>query len=283
MLASAPAIIKLLSLAPIVILCWRTLFVAIGLSPFLLKDERHKISFKNAIGILFVALFLLLHLWSWFNGIPKLQVSTATIIYACNPITSAIIGFLVLREKLHLRHAVGILLSIVGIIFTFMSESSETASTEGVIYILFAALFYSSFLVASKKFRTSLGNTTYNFYLNLFTSLLAFIILIVQINVMGMEHEWYGFETREWLVLMLLAGIPSILGHTLIIYAIPHFNINFVSTLKLAGPLVASFYAFLLFGEEFTTRHLVGFFFVASGVLYSLQVTPKKLIGFFKR
>ncbi len=127
-------------------------------------------------------------------------------------------------------------------------------------------------MVLSKKVRLKIPNSTYTFYLNLFTSLIAFFALCISISFYELNTDWIGFEWNQWLVLLTLALLPSLLGHTLIIYILPKFNINFVSIFKLGSPILAATMAFFIFNEELSVSFFFGLFFVAAGVFTSIGV-----------
>jgi len=278
MLSTAPVIVKMSTLHPLVIASWRLLLVAVFLLPFMLKAPSKKIPLKTLRNIFFISIILFFHFYAWFSGIPKLPIAFATIIYACNPISTAIISFLVLKEPLYPRHIIGMILSMSGIYITYQgSLDSLTNGFDGVLEIIFAAIAYSTYMVYSKKARLSIPNSIYSFYLNLFTSLIAFAALVVSFIFTDLQTSWIDFESSQWLILLALAVLPSLLGHTLIIYILPNFNMNFVSIFKLTNPLLAGAMAYVIFGEGFTLNHFIGLFFVAIGVTYSLGIKLNKL------
>jgi len=270
MLSTAPVIVKLLSLAPLVVLFWRLLFVSGMLLPFAWKDLG-TLKRSDAKMILISSLVLFIHFLSWFSGVPKLNVGVTAVIFASNPIFTAIIGFLVLGEPFKKRYLLAIVASILGIYLTYYSGQQVQVSLVGVIEILVASFCYSTYMVYSKRNRASLRNGVYTFYLNLFTCILGLgaILVMALIGKFDLNLLSHGL-VENWKVLLMLAFLPSVLGHTLMIYSLPHYNLNFISCLKLLSPLSASAMAFFIFKESVSENLIIGFLLVSTGVLFAL-------------
>jgi len=270
MLSTAPVIVKLLSLTPLVVLFWRLLFVSGMLLPFAWRDlgTITKKDFKM-ISISSVVLFF--HFLTWFSGVPKLNIGVTAVTFASNPIFTAIIGFIVLGETFKKRYFIAIISSILGIYVTYYSGDQSNVSLVGIIEILIASLLYSTYMVYSKRNRASLSNGVYTFYLNLFTCVLGALAIGVMIILGQFEFGQLGVALSEnWKVLLMLAFLPSVLGHTLMIYSLPNYNLNFISCLKLLSPLSASTMAFFLFNEKVSDNLILGFLLVSTGVLFAL-------------
>lgn len=277
MLASAAVIVKFSTLHPLTLLCWRLGFVVIILFPFYLSKKQ---SIPNKIQLLkisFVSLFLVGHFYTWFRGVPLLPVSVATIIYATNPIYTAVISHFVLKEEYRLRYFVSFLMAIIGIVLIVKHDLQiQSISIEGVSLMITSAIFYSCYMTLSKRVRINRDNTSYSFYLNLFSVIISITILILINTFSDRPILWIGFAPFNWWVIVALAIFASVLGHTLMTYSVAHLNLNFVSIFKLMSPMLSSILAFIVFGEKMTSNHFIGFLFVASGVIISLNIFNKR-------
>ena len=132
-------------------------------------------------------------------------------------------------------------------------------------------------MVYSKRNRASLSNGVYTFYLNLITCVLGAIAIGVMITLGKLQISDLTIAlSLNWKVLLLLAFLPSILGHTLMIYSLPNYNLNFISCLKLLSPLSASVMAFFLFDETVSENLVYGFLLVSTGVLFALPWSKLK-------
>jgi drug/metabolite transporter (DMT)-like permease len=286
MLATAPNIVKLSNLKAMDLLLLRLLIVTSLLSLFFLRYQRVRINKKEALMIASASFALFLHFYTWFMGIPKLPIAVATLIYATNPISTAFFSFVILKERLYLRHLLGLFFSLSGIYLSFLDRVSlELIQWDGVLWIIMAALFYSLYMVISKAKRLDIPNTSFNFYLNGFTAVIALIVYaaICLYDKSYFQSSIESVSVYEIQVVLALALFPSLLGHTLVIYTLPHFNMNFISIIKLAGPPLASVYAIFIFNEPLSFFQVLGFLMVTLGVLFSIGFKKEALKdGFLK-
>ncbi len=269
MLATAPVIVKFSKLLPISILFYRLLLVSLILFPFALKSGI-KMKRRDFSKVILASTFLFLHFLSWFSGVQKIPVGLTVIIYATNPIFTAVIGHFLIKEHFNKRFGFSLVLSFVGVAIASLSKANGVVDFVGVFQILLAALFYSCYMVYSKRNRASVNNSTYNFYLNFFTCIMGLVAVLVLDVFIGDGRAMALPSFYEWKVLLALAIFPSIMGHTLMVYSVAHYNLNMISSLKLFSPLIASYMAYVLFNERFNENLMLGFSFVAIGVVFAL-------------
>jgi drug/metabolite transporter (DMT)-like permease len=278
MLSTAPVIVKFIELRPIVILSWRLLFVSLMLVPFAYRKLK-ELPLADIKGILVTSLIFYIHFYTWFSGVPKLDVGVTATIFALNPIFTAVFGFLVLKEEFKYRYLISIIASILGIHFTYYSTSSGSQNLLGVIQILVASMTYSLYLIYSKKYRGELSNSVFTLLLNFGTCLLGAVTIIIYLGTDQISlGETIPKGGEVWTYLFLLALLPSLLGHTLMIYSLPFYNLNFISCLKLFGPINASILAYFLLDEQFNEKVFLGLGLVTAGVLFALPWGKGKLI-----
>jgi len=273
MLASAPILIRFSNIHFLSLISWRLIFVCTLLFIINFKFPIRKVSFKEIRKIAAVGLFLFLHFITWVIAVRNLPISVATIIYATNPIYTAIFGKVILKEKYHLRYFMSLLISMIGIVIIANIKGSTIPVTAfGITAIIISAIFYSLYMVLSKKIRQSTDNTTYSFYLNGSAAIFGFGCLFFNNLFFDIPINIISFQNIEWIYVLLLAVFPSLLGHTLLIYLVHFFNLNWVSIFKLINPLISSFLAYIFFKESFTVTHWVAFGFILIGLINSFDL-----------
>lgn len=281
MLATAPVIVKFSGLPALVILVWRLVIVCLLLVPLIWKKHKRVLAY-DLKHIIVASVFMFAHFMTWFMGVRLLPVGLTTIIYATNPIFTALFGHVFIKEKFEKKFLFAFIFSILGI-YIASSDKINSASHKllGIILIILAAIFYSAYIVYSKHNRKNLDNSLYSFYLNLFTCLIGFVVICLMMffdfGDLNLENTIL-FSAHEWLVLFLLAFFPSLLGHSLMTYTVKHFNLNLISCFKLASPLIASTLAYFFFDELVTYKLFLGFSFVAIGVIFALPWRINKRI-----
>lgn len=270
MLSTAPVLVKFLTLEPIIILVWRLLFVSLLLLPFAYKHlkllNRHTI-----MQVLLVSSVLTIHFWLWFKGITMLNVSVVAVIFASNPIFTAILSYFILNEPFKKRYLIAISMSVLGIYYAFLSQGKTEVNSIGICYILAASSLYSLYMVLSKRCRKEMNNGLYTFTLNFGALVLGIVVFIISTLLSGSSfNALLEVDTFSFQMLFLLALMPSVLGHTLMIYSVSFFNLNFISCLKLLSPLSASALGIYFFDDELSKELIVGFILVSTGVLFAI-------------
>ncbi len=270
MLSTAPVLVKFLTLEPLVILVWRLLFVCILLLPFAYKSLK-SLTISSVKQVFLVSIVLTVHFWLWFKGIALLNVSVVAVIFASNPIFTAIFGYLILREPFKKRYFLAIAMSIIGIYYAFLSQGNAELSVTGTSYILVGSSLYSLYMVLSKRCRKEMNNGLYTFTLNLGAFILGLVMFLLTTTFSETSFSsLYNINIFSYQMLFLLALMPSVLGHTLMIYSVPFFNLNFISCLKLLSPLSASALGIYFFGDELSRELIIGFILVCTGVLFAI-------------
>jgi drug/metabolite transporter (DMT)-like permease len=270
MLSTAPVLVKFLTLEPLIILIWRLLFVSVLLLPFAYKHLK-SLTFSSVKQVLLVSAVLTIHFLLWFKGIPMLNVSVIAVIFASNPIFTAILGYFILSEPFKKRYFVAITMSIIGIYYAFLSQSKAEVNVVGISYILGASSLYSLYMVLSKRCRKEMNNGLYTFTLNFGALILGLLVFIFTTVITDLEVvTLINVDMFSFQMLFLLALMPSVLGHTLMIYSIPFFNLNFISCLKLLSPLSASALGIYFFGDQLSKELIIGFILVSAGVLFAI-------------
>jgi len=274
MLSTAPVLVKFLTLPPLTILVWRLLFVCILLLPFAYRN-RGELTKNKILNVSFASFVLAVHFWIWFAGIPLLDVSVVAVLFATNPIYTAVLGYLILKEPFKKRYFIALFLSILGVVFTFSSQgalqSHSFSNMWAMIMIIIAAVLYSLYMVLSKKMRFGLSNSIFNFSLNFGALIFGITFLLFEYFFKGVsftspfEISWTSYK-----YLFLLALMPSVLGHNLMIYSLPKFNLNYISCLKMLSPISASLMGVYFFNDELSSKLMIGFALVSAGVIFAI-------------
>jgi drug/metabolite transporter (DMT)-like permease len=91
----------------------------------------------------------------------------------------------------------------------------------------------------------------------------------------GTPLTTYRSAGYGWLFLMAIG--PSLTGHSLLNLAVRHVRAYVVNTVGLAEPLLATLYAFLIFGERPGPYLYAGAALVAAGLLFLLWDERRRL------
>ena len=99
-------------------------------------------------------------------------------------------------------------------------------------------------------------------------------------TVLGTGHKFFSYPPITWISIGGLVLFPTLLGHALFTYLLRYFDVNWLSTGKLAEPLLASLTAFLFFHETWTPT--IAMAFACTGVSLLILLEPWKHLPYFR-
>ena len=83
-----------------------------------------------------------------------------------------------------------------------------------------------------------------------------------------------SFTGRTWICFVLMALVPTIIGHTSFNVALGSVKASWIATLTLAEPLIAGVGAYFLWNEALTPAAGIGFVFIVFSTLAVVFTTP---------
>ena len=147
----AAVFIRLADAPSLVIAAWRMCLAALILAPFALKysgKELRKMSVKNLAMMLLAGGFLALHFGLWIASLTYTSVATSVVLVTATPIFVAVASYLLFKEKLTVKIALGIAVSIGGsVLIGYGNWSIGTSPLLGAGLALAGALAMAGYLL----------------------------------------------------------------------------------------------------------------------------------------
>ena len=269
---SFPAIlVRLADADAVAIAFYRNFLASIFVLPIVLFNLRKAKGILKLLPQMFLtSFFLSFHFITWNASLKLTTVSSSLVIVATQPIWSAILGMIFLKEKLSLRGFVSILIALCGIAgIGFLDAGKGSGHLLGDILALLAAILVSCYLITGRsvKDRIPLSIWLFSIY---FTS--SMMILIVGL-ISGTEMR--GFSQKTYLMFFLMALIPSFVGHSLLNYCVRHLEAYKVQLGILLEPIVSSILAYFIFIEKPETLFYPFATISIIGVIYGITEQSK--------
>ena len=256
---SFPAILfRLCNAPPLTAAFWRKAMAAAMLLPVVaveLKRSRPSATDYGKLSpmALGTGLLLAVHFASWFFALEMTSVSSAVVLVCTQPIWSAIIGGIFLKEKIPARDVAAIGISIAGASLIAFGDGVHAGwSLAGDALALLGAVCAAAYLTAGRVVRDRVPLSVWL----VAVYGVAAVVLAVSVGVTG--GKFTGFDGRTWAMLVAMALIPSTLGHNLLNYAVRHMETHKVTVCTLAEPIVSTALAALLFNEHPTALFYPG-------------------------
>jgi len=230
-----------------------------------------RFSFKKTKSLLLLSLFYpLLFFTLQTFGLQHSTASEAGIIFASTPIITLIAATFFLKEKTTWLQKIGIVLSIVGIIYIiyFTGDLSGSTTMKGIILLLLSVFSVVTYYILGKVVSASFSAME----ITVWMTMLAFIVF----NGFSIAGHIQNHTLREffnplfhteflWAVLYLgvLSSMVTALFTNFALIQIPASQIAVFNNLS---PLISIAGGILILGETLFTYHIIGGISVIAGV-----------------
>lgn len=274
---SLSAIFIRLSHAPaLAIATYRMAFATLFLLPFLfvregsqshLLSQLKRFRLRDLLLCLSSGVFLALHFATWIASVDMTSIASSTVLVNLQPIFVLAASAAVLGERSSKASILFIGVTIAGCaLLSFGDARLGTHHLAGDGLALSGAVFVSGYMIIGRIVRQRISARGYT--LVVYAS--ATIVLLGLDLITGTSLG--PFSLIDWLLFAALAVFSTLLGHSLLNWALKYLTATVIATSVLAEPLIASLLAIPLFGELPTSLGAVGgvvaivglFFFVRS-------------------
>lgn len=211
-----------------------------------------KLTFAMIAASLFIGSNWLVFIWAVQNG----YVVQASLGYYINPLMSILLGVIILKEPISHLQKLAVLLATVGVVYLTVSYN---------VFPWIALYLAGSFAIYGLLKKLANLNATYSL---LIESLILFPLAIVYLTFQtGVS---FGFGSDLGINALLMAtGIASIVPLLLFGMGVLYIPLSLVGILQYITPTLMLLLGVLLYGEPFTTSHLITFIFIwLSVILY---------------
>jgi len=273
----AAVFIRLADAPPLVIATYRLGIASFVIVPVVLIRSRKNFNRpeKNDILLmLFSSAMLALHFALWITSLSYTSIASSVILVTSNPLFVAAISYFLWRERLTKLMLLGIMLTLTGT--AFIAHDGFTISSDtllGDVLALSAALAAAVYLVIGRylRVRVDIGG-----YLAIVYSGAA-IILLVATLVTG--YSLWGYSSITYIMMVLLAVVPQLIGHSSINLALRLIPATFVAVAILGEPVGATMLGYFILDEAPTWMEIVGGILIFGGIFMVLRQKPEEACG----
>ena len=224
-----------------------------------LKPQKFSKLYKRDIIPIFLLGFLgiiVYHLGLNYGEV-YISASAASLIIATIPIFIVILAAIVLKEKITIKIAFGVTLSLFGVIIISLAgtpdSSIEITYLSGALAVLIAAIMGAGYTIAGKKLLkrySALSLTVYAF-------LLGSLGLIPFITT-SLFEEVATMSIVGWSTILYLGIFPTVIGYVLWYVALEIKTASEISIYLYAIPVLSTIISYFLFGEQITWLFIFG-------------------------
>ena len=188
---------------------------------------------------------LTIHFELWIVSLSLTLVSTSVILVTSHPMFVAAIQHFLLKERVKKMAALGIVIAFSGVVIIALSDYGVGGDTLlGDLFAFLGGICAGIYFLSGRVARRTVDVAPYAFSVYGLSSVLLFISAAIAGDKLAV------FDGREVTIFLVLAFVPTILGHTMFNYALKKVPAHVISTSVLGEPVGASILAYLLLQNE---------------------------------
>ncbi len=253
-------------LSPMTLAFWRNIFVVISLGLGLLIFRRNffKIEKRDRWFLLLYGLSLSLMNGLWTFSVAYNGAAVSTVLVYASPGLTAIAGKFIFKERLTWIRILAVVASMIGCVLVARAIDPEqwTLNSVGIIIGVGSAFSFTLYSVMGKivfhRQINSWGATWYAFVI----AMLVFAFTQTGDTVLSLGTHFDG-----WLILIVLAVIPTLGGFGLYTASLGYLPAGTANLIAVLEPVLTSILAFFLLGETLLPVQLLGAAFIVGSVV----------------
>ncbi len=252
-------LIRLTHTPPLVIAFYRQIFSALMLLPFVRAESDQTIQRKDYRLLILSGLFLALHFGTWITGLSYTSIARATLFVDLQPVWAAILGAIFLRERLNGIEILAVCVVTLGGILSIVPRwGSGTTTFTGDVLALCGGIAGAGYFLIGRGVRSRISWLRYVFAVYSFSGLWLLIFCVCFYRTLPLPAD------RDLIWIVLMALVPSLIGHGLFNLAIRKLKAFVVNAAFFGEPVLATMLAYFLFGES-PDRY----FYFGAGVIFT--------------
>jgi len=268
---------KLSDAPALIIATYRNGLATLILAPFavtLCRRELTSASSRDLLMALASGFFLAFHFATWIASLNYTSVASSTVLVTMQPIFVVLGSFLILKETVSIKAIAGGTLAIVGSILIGISDFAVGGSAlRGDFLALSGAVLIAGYVLIGRRLRQRFSLVAYTFIVYGTCS----AVLVIMDLITG--APLYPYSPYNWLLFWGMALIPTIIGHTLLNWALKHLPASTVSVSILGEPVGASILAAIFLGEFPAALQVVGSLLILTGVYFFMKFSTAGIYG----
>ncbi|MRX74093.1 EamA family transporter [Bacillus lacus] len=264
---STSAIFVVLSSSPAPVTAfYRLFFSVLLLLPYFLKHslpELRTFSRRDWLYSAVAGVFLAFHFVLWFQSLQYTSVASSVVLVTLQPLFAFAGTYLFFKEVVSWKEAACAGFAIIGsVIISWGDFTVSGLALWGDFLALAACAMITAYLLFGQEVRKRHSLTAYTFIVY------SFCAMTILLYCLFTNIPLVPVSAGDWKWFLLLALIPTLLGHSLFNWALEWISTNTVSVFILFEPVGAIILAYYLFGETLSIAQTAGSLLIISGILF---------------
>ena len=271
---STSAVFVKLVTAPASITAFYRLFfsILIMLPLFLIKhkSEMRFITRRDWRIMLASGVLLAFHFILWFESLNFTSVASSTVLVTTQPLFAFWGAYLFFKEASTKEAVISASITVIGsVIVSWGDFKISGIALWGDLLAIIACAFITFYFLFGQEVRKRISLMTYTFIVYGVSALTLFIYTIFT------GEQLYGYPLSDWVLFIMLALLPTLLGHSLINWSVRWISTTTISVAILFEPIGATILAFFFLRETISFTQILGGIIIIGGILLYLITNSK--------
>lgn len=255
------------------IAAWRLAIAAVLLLPLLMlrsRPELGRLSRRDWGLAIASGVFLALHFASWIVSLEYTTVASSVALVTTNPIWLALFSVLVLRERMPASRLAAVALAMAGSGVVIWADGGSGGGRGGAPLLGDALALVGSFamcgyLLIGARLRAHVSVLVYIGVVYAVAAACLVALALVSGTAMA------GYPGFAWILLVVMALGPQLLGHGSFNYALKHVSPTMIALAVLGEPVGSALLAWLLFDEAVGIVKMAGMALLLAGIFLAAK------------
>ena len=213
-----------------------------------------------------------------YNGLKGIDASTAAILVQLEGPILALMGAILLKEKLGLMRILGMVLAFIGV-FIIAGEPRLEGHMNSVILLIAGSTVWAVAQIMISKLKDLSGITILAWVAIMATPQMLLGSFIIE------DGQWQAISTAsliDWSIIFYLALIMTVVGYSVWYHLLSRVDVSKVSPFLMLLPITSIIAGMILLNEKLTLPMIIGGLLIMTGVASTLinWHWPKKQINF---
>lgn len=254
--------------APAGVIAFYRLFFSVALmAPLFYKHitEFRSIKLKTYFWCTIAGIFLAFHFILWFRSLDYTSVASSVVLVTLQPLFAFVGSLIIFKTKIRMGAVIGAIFAIGGSVLIGWGDLGlSRGALFGDFLSLAACFLITVYLMVGQEVRKDLTAFSYTFIVYGLSAVTLFLYVLFR------GEKFIGYSTNDWIMFILLAIFPNLLGHTVYNWSVKWVGVNTLSMSILGEPVGASILAYFIFGETLRPLQMVGSLVILTGIFLYL-------------
>ncbi len=200
-------------------------------------------------------------------GLQLVSASTASILIATIPLFMPILGYYIFKEKVTRNNILGVLISVIGVLFVIINKDfSLFGQPLGIALLLLAVFSALGYTVVLKQITYKYNTFTIVAWQNIIASIAFFPFFLISDYKQFSE---IGIIQSDFIYIVLLAIFASNMAFILYTHALKYFGVAKIGVYTNLIPIFTIVVSYFVLDEKLDFIKYVGIILVIGGLLIS--------------